>query len=113
MGNPNVAPRLRQMISDFSGWHWVNPNPLIELVPPAKFRLDTIRKPTLIIIGEQDTPNFHAIAERLRQRIPKSRRVVMPGVGHMANMEDPGQFNNIVLDFLAEQNKSPIIPARY
>jgi pimeloyl-ACP methyl ester carboxylesterase len=29
--------------------------------------------------------------------------VVMSGVGHMPNMEDPERFNTIVLDFLAQQ----------
>ncbi|HEY5868192.1 MAG TPA: alpha/beta hydrolase [Candidatus Tectomicrobia bacterium] len=101
--NPDVAPRLVQIISDYSGWHWVNPNPLRDLAPPATQRLGTISVPTLIIIGERDMPNFHAIADSLHQHIPKTRKVVMPGVGHMAKMEDPERFNTIVLDFLAEQ----------
>src|ERR1041384_4075395 len=47
--NPLVAPRLVQIISEYSGWLWVNPNPLHALAPPATQRLDTIRVPTLII----------------------------------------------------------------
>jgi 3-oxoadipate enol-lactonase len=101
--NPEVAPRLMQIISDYSGWHWVNHNPLRDLDPPATQRLDTISVPTLIIIGERDIPDCHAIADSIHQRIPKARRVVMPGVGHMSNMEDLERFNAIVLDFLAEQ----------
>ena len=101
--NPAVAPRLVQIISDYAGGHWVHPYPIRELVPPAIQRLDTIRVPTLIIIGERDIPDFQAIADRLQQRIPNARKVVMPGVGHMANMEDSERFNAIVLDFLAEQ----------
>jgi pimeloyl-ACP methyl ester carboxylesterase len=100
--NPDVAPRLVQIISDYSGWHWVHHNPLRDLVPPAIQRLDTISVPTLIIIGERDMPNFHAIADSLHQRIPNARKVVMPGIGHMSNMEDPERFNAIILDFLAE-----------
>ncbi len=103
LANPAVAPRLVQIIADYSGWHWVHPNPLRELAPPATQRLDTIRVPTLIIIGERDIPDCHAIAERLQQRIPNARSAVMSGVGHMANMEDPERFNTIVLDFLAQQ----------
>jgi pimeloyl-ACP methyl ester carboxylesterase len=87
--NPTVAPRLIQIISEYSGWLWVNLNPLRELAPPATQRLDTIRVPTLIIIGERDVPDCHTITERLQQRMP--------------NMEDPERFNTIVLDFLAQQ----------
>ena len=101
--NPAVAPRLVQIITDYAGGHWVHPYPIRELVPPAMQRLDTIRVPTLVIIGERDIPDFHAIADNLHQRIPNARKVVMPGVGHMSNMEDPERFNAIVLDFLAEQ----------
>jgi pimeloyl-ACP methyl ester carboxylesterase len=101
--NPAVAPRLIQIITDYAGGHWVHPYPIRELVPPAMQRLDTIRVPTLVIIGERDIPDFHAIADNLHQRIPNARKVVMPGVGHMSNMEDPERFNAIVLDFLAEQ----------
>jgi pimeloyl-ACP methyl ester carboxylesterase len=101
--NPAAAPRLVQIISEYSGWHWVYPNSLRELAPPATQQLDTIRVPTLIIIGERDIPDCHTIAERLQQRIPNARSVVMSGVGHMANMEDPARFNTIVLDFLAQQ----------
>lgn len=101
--NPDVAPRLVQIIADYSGWHWVHHHPLRDLDPPATQRLDTISVPTLIIIGERDIPDCLAIADRLQQRIPNARRVVMPGVGHMSNMEDPERFNAIILDFLAEQ----------
>ena len=54
--NPTVASRLVQIITDYSGWHWVNDNPLRALEPPAARRLDTIRVPTLIIIGRRMFP---------------------------------------------------------
>lgn len=101
--NPAVAPRLVQIIADYSGWHWVNDNPLRPLDPPAVHRLDTIRVPTCIIIGERDFSDSQAVAETLHQRIPKARKVVIPRVGHMSNMEAPERFNALLLDFLAEQ----------
>ena len=80
---PAVAPRLVQIMADYSGWHWLNDNPLRPLAPPAMQRLDTIRVPTLIILGERDYPDCHAIAATLHQRIPHARMVVMPHVGHI------------------------------
>ena len=66
-------------------------------------QLEAIRAPTLIIVGERDLPYYHEVADALHRRIPNAAKVVMPGVGHMANMEDPICFNKIVLDFLADQ----------
>jgi pimeloyl-ACP methyl ester carboxylesterase len=33
--NPEVAPRVVQIIADYSGCHWVNDDPLRALDPPA------------------------------------------------------------------------------
>lgn len=101
--HPEVAPRLVQIVTDYSGWHWVNDNPLRVPDPPAVQRLDTIHVPTLIILGERDFPDCQAVAETLHQGIPKARKVVMPRVGHMSNMEAPERFNALIGDFLAAQ----------
>ena len=98
---PGVAARLAKMISDYSGWRWVNDESLRPLVPPAIQRLESITASTLVIVGGRDLPDFHTIADVLHRCIPHARKVVMPGVGHMANMEDPERFNRIVLEFLA------------
>ena len=101
--HPEVAPRLIQIVTEYSGWHWVNENPLRVPDPPAVQRLDTIRMPTLIILGERDFPDCQAVAEALHQGIPKARKVVLPRVGHMSNMEAPERFNALIVDFLAAQ----------
>jgi pimeloyl-ACP methyl ester carboxylesterase len=104
--NPAVANRLAQMVETYSGWHWVNDNPLRRPDVLAVERLDRIRVPTLIVLGERDTLDLHRIAEILEQRIPGAVRIVLPGVGHMSNMEDPTGFNTAVMDFLAKQQTS-------
>lgn len=70
------------------------------LEPPAVERLHEIAAPTLVIVGEVDLPEVHAAAEIMVQRIPGARKVVMHGTAHLPNMEQPEQFNEIVLDFL-------------
>ena len=42
------------------------------------------------------------ITELVRQQVPHARKIVVPGVGHMANMEAPEQVNAAVLQFLTE-----------
>jgi pimeloyl-ACP methyl ester carboxylesterase len=100
---PEVARRLSRMVDDYSGWHWQNDDPRQRLQPPAMQRLGSITAPTLIILGEHDVPDFQAMAATFERDIPGSRKVTMSGVGHMANMEDPKQFNALVRQFLDDQ----------
>ncbi len=97
---PDVKRQLEAMVADFSGWHWLNRDRERGLDPPTIQRLGEIRAPTLVIVGERDLPDFFAIADRYVQDLPRAQKVVLPGVGHMANMEDPATFNAIVLAFL-------------
>jgi pimeloyl-ACP methyl ester carboxylesterase len=99
---PAVATRLARMVDDYSGWHFVNNNPALGLKPRAIERLEQIAAPTLVILGERDTADFHGMADALASRVPNVRKVVLPGVGHMANMEAPNAFNAAVFDFLRD-----------
>jgi pimeloyl-ACP methyl ester carboxylesterase len=98
---PNVALRLKQMVSDYSGWHFVNIDPSRSLDPPAMERLQEIQVPTLIIVGERSLPEFHRIADILNREIQNSKRVTLKGAGHLSCMETPKEFNEAVLSFLA------------
>lgn len=98
---PGAGPRLRQIIADYSGWHFVNTDPG-QAEPDVLERLETIEAPTLVIVGERDMSDFQRIADTLLQ-IPKARKVVVVGSGHMVNMEAPERFNDIVLDFLTKE----------
>jgi pimeloyl-ACP methyl ester carboxylesterase len=103
MENPQLAVRLKQMVTDYSGFHWVNNQAVPLSATPPMEQLDGINLPTLVIVGERDLPDFQMIAEVLYQRIPNASKVVMSGVGHMSNMEDPARFNEIVLGFLGDK----------
>jgi pimeloyl-ACP methyl ester carboxylesterase len=98
---PAVRQQLKQIVDDYSGWHWQNRDPERGLDPPTAQRLAEIQAPTLVVVGERDLPDFQSIADRLAREISNARKVVLPGVGHMANMEDPSGFNEAALEFLA------------
>jgi len=74
---------------------------LVELDPPALGRLAEIKAPTLAVVGDLDMPDILDIVERIAREVPGARKVVIPGVAHMVNMEKPAEFSRIVLDFLA------------
>jgi 3-oxoadipate enol-lactonase len=96
----NVSARLNDYVADYSGWHWLNDNPMILSQTPAIERLESIGCPTLVVVGERDTEDFHEISDILCTRIAQAKRCVIAGVGHMSNMEDPHAFNAALLDFL-------------
>jgi len=62
--------------------------------------LPGIKVPTLLIYGELDTRSPRNVAEDMHARIPGSRLVFMPDVGHMGNIERPALFNSEVRSFL-------------
>src|SRR5262249_61590309 len=70
------------------------------LAPPAISRLADIRVPTLVVVGADDWPPIHDIAELLTGQITGARKVVIPDAGHHPNMEHPAAFNEMVLSFL-------------
>jgi 3-oxoadipate enol-lactonase len=99
--NPALESRLMQIWSDYSGWHFANRDPVQNVDPPAIHRLEQIRVPTLVIVGEHDFADHHAIADILQQRIPDAQKIVLPGVGHVSMMEASDRFNKAVYAFLA------------
>ena len=101
--NTAVAARLDRIIDEYSGWHFVHANPERGLQPPAAQRLHELHVPVLAIVGEYDTPDFRAITEIIGKQAPGAQALVIPGVGHMANMEAPQQVNNAVLEFWGQE----------
>jgi len=63
--------------------------------------LRALRIPTLLIVGEHDDPcvDVHAFMAR---PLPGARNVVLPGLGHLTNLEAPDTFNALVREFLDE-----------
>ena len=98
--DPAVGARLERYIAEYSGWHWRNRDPEVAIEPTAAERLGEIAAPTFVIVGEHDVPDCLAIADRLAREIPDARKTMIPGVGHMANMEAPSAFNERLLAFL-------------
>lgn len=75
----------------------------LELEPPAVERLHEIQAPTLVIAGDLDQPKTIQGADLLSRSIPGARKVKLPGVAHLPNMERSEEFNQIVLDFLTQE----------
>jgi pimeloyl-ACP methyl ester carboxylesterase len=77
--------------------HW---HSFEEVGQPAIERLPEIHAPTLLIVGEADIPDNHAVSGALQVGIKGSKRVVLPNAGHLVNLEQPQAFNQLVSEFL-------------
>ncbi len=64
--------------------------------------LGTIEVPTLLLYGERDQRSPLRVAREMHAAIPGSKLVVIPGVGHVTNLEAPGAFHEAVRSFLRE-----------
>jgi 3-oxoadipate enol-lactonase len=64
--------------------------------------LGTIEAPTLVIAGAEDPTSPPAQVESLAAEIPDAHVVVIPRAAHLANVERPDEFNDALLEHLAE-----------
>lgn len=99
--SPNQKAR-EELASIMAGFHPVG----FRLMATALAQADTrdlirkIRVPTLLIWGDADKRSPTSIAYQLRDAIPGSKLAVIKGAGHVSNLENPSQFNEIVRDFI-------------
>ena len=61
--------------------------------------LSSIKVPTLLIWGEADARSPITVAHQFHEAIPGSKLVIIPGAGHVSNLEQPELFNAEVRGF--------------
>lgn len=96
-----VRERIREMATHTMKLN-VHIFPFRELEPPALGRLAEIHAPTLIILGDKDTSDIHAIGKLLHEQVVGSELVTIPDVGHTLVMEKPNEFNELAVQFLSK-----------
>lgn len=61
--------------------------------------LESIRTPGLLVVGDQDADRPKTMAEDAK-RIPGAGFAIIPGAGHISNIENPAAFNAVVAPFI-------------
>jgi pimeloyl-ACP methyl ester carboxylesterase len=60
-----------------------------------------VAMPTLVICGEKDEP-FLEPSRQMHEAIPGSELIIISGAGHGPQMETPGEFNRVLIEFLSK-----------
>jgi pimeloyl-ACP methyl ester carboxylesterase len=67
---------------------------------PAAEHLGGLHVPVLVIVGAQDIPYMQAAADYMVEQIPSARQETIEDAAHLANMDQPEEFQRIVTAFL-------------
>jgi len=76
---------------------------LRKTLPPFKAQIGKISCRTLVINGEMSALWLRRIGELTARSIPQSEAKQISGSRHFPHMENPGEFNSKVLDFIAKR----------
>jgi 3-oxoadipate enol-lactonase len=100
---PEIADRVRSLILSNSS------DSIAGAIAALRSRLDstellgTVRCPTLILVGDEDTLTPPELSRGLHRAVAGSELVVVPGAGHLASLEQPEAFNEALARFLTHR----------
>jgi 3-oxoadipate enol-lactonase len=98
---PDVVERARALMTA------TPPDTVVAALEAMKHRTDAtaelggIGVPVLVIVGEQDGPSPPSVAREMAEAVPDGRLEVLPGAGHLSNLEAPEAFNRALESFLS------------
>ena len=99
-GKPDVVVHLRKQITSASVVAITGALDALMTRPDSTPMLPGLRLPVQIIVGDQDALTPPPLSEQMHHDIPGSELAVIPGAGHMSNMEQPAAFNDVLGRFL-------------
>ena len=99
MQTDNAAAQclLDSILRDYEARDLARPSPPLDI---CLSDLASLRTPTLIITGADDSPWRRKVADLLAQQLPGSERASIAGAGHLCNLCKPAEFNQILTCFL-------------
>lgn len=66
--------------------------------------LHSIDAPSVVMVGEEDTETPPSYAEAIASRIPGAELIVVPGAGHLLNLEQPDFVNDRLRQHWTKEN---------
>jgi pimeloyl-ACP methyl ester carboxylesterase len=99
--NPEVVAAVRQLGSAQKPETIVAALKALRDRPDATPGLKDVKVPALVIVGQDDAITPPDVARKLADGLPRARLAVIDKAGHLANAEQPGAFNDVLMAFLA------------
>lgn len=90
---------LKRMLERYRGLDLREPLPGPPLAPA---NIESIRQPALVISGELDLESRTRSADALCAALPACQRAIVPGAGHLPNLDNPVYYNALLRQFLQQ-----------
>src|SRR3989304_904463 len=100
LNDTTLVERVRKMMESTSSVGAVGALQGMAQRPDSTLLLESIRVPTLIIVGSEDSLTTVSDAQRMAGRIPGSELVIVPEAAHFTTLEKPRGGNAAVCRFL-------------
>jgi len=102
---PNADPANRALLIEVMGS--ISPRTYRAAVQclvgfDERANLGQIKVPVLCLVGSLDTNAPPAVMEKMASKIPGARYTLLPGLGHMPNLENPRAYDAAIFDFLRD-----------
>lgn len=102
--DPRAHALLREMVGRYPGHDLMGDE--TAPLPAMHSSLQRLDLPILIVNGEHDTEvRIHAGAE-LARALPHAQLAIIPGAGHLSNLDNPGAYNQALDQFFAPAFRS-------
>jgi pimeloyl-ACP methyl ester carboxylesterase len=103
--DPELGDELARMLHDF---HPAATGAALQSFAESDLRdtLPTVNVPTLLLYGERDVRSPRAVWEPIHAGIAHSKLVVIPGAGHMIDMQASERCNTEIRTFLRDRRHS-------
>lgn len=98
---PDVIARVRELIERTSTLAITDALGRMMRRPDSTDLLPSISVPTLVLVGQEDGLTPPSDADMMHRAVPGSVLEVIPGAGHISNLEQPESFNAALRRFLA------------
>jgi pimeloyl-ACP methyl ester carboxylesterase len=103
--DPRGFAEFKQLLAGHSALGSANTQRGVQRERPSLYTLvDEMQRltvPTLVIAGDEDGQCLLP-AILMKQNIPSAGLAIIPNSGHAINLEEPGEYNRLVGDFLAQ-----------
>ena len=96
--NPESRALLAAMIARYPGNDLRQPSAPAAI--PASLRLASLTAPTLVLSGAHDLPSRRRAARQLTARLSVAELAVIPGAGHLPNLDRPVAYSQLCRQFL-------------